>query len=205
MVWFERLARPIAHVEFGRALLAAAALAPALVAGVAHAHGGLSMDADFCKLRVGRHVMHFTGYLPESTQATREFCEDIPATGRAVIVLDYLDNALRDLPVEVRIIRAAATESDLDAITVAHLPAQRYPSGSISLEHRFDAPGKFVGLVTVRDTQELVSRFPFSVGASGGPWRWVGGLALAVIAAVALYLVGQRQRARLRAVSHTAD
>lgn len=190
---------------FARVPIALAALSACLHAPAAAAHGGLSMDADFCKLRIGRHVMHFTGYLPESAQATKEFCEDIPATGRAVIVLDYLDNALRDLPVEVRIIRAGAPETNIDAITVAHLPAKRYPSGSISLEHSFDAPGKFVGLVTVRDTQELVSRFPFSVGASASPWRWVAGIALGMIAAVALYLVGHHQRARLRTASRPAD
>lgn len=184
-------------------LIALGALVLPLLAADARAHGGLSMDADFCKLRIGRHVMHFTGYLPESAQAMKEFCEDIPATGRAIIVLDYIDGALRDLPVEVRIVRASASEANLDAITVAHLPARRYPNGSISLEHRFDAPGKFVGLVTVRDSQELVSRFPFSVGSTGSSWRIAFGIALAVIAAVALYLVGQRQRARLR--TRTAD
>ena len=47
------------------------------------AHGGLSLADDVCKLTIGPYTMHFTGYQPEATQE-KEFCEDIPATGRTV-------------------------------------------------------------------------------------------------------------------------
>ena len=69
-----------------------------------HAHGGLSLADDICKLTIGPYTMHFTGYQPESTQE-KEFCEDIPAVGRTVVALDYIEEALRPLPTEVRIIR----------------------------------------------------------------------------------------------------
>ena len=68
------------------------------------AHGGLSLADDVCKLTIGPYTMHFTGYQPEATQE-KEFCEDIPATGRTVVALDYIEEALRPLPTEVRIIR----------------------------------------------------------------------------------------------------
>ncbi len=68
------------------------------------AHGGLSLADDVCKLTIGPYTMHFTGYQPDSTQE-KEFCEDIPATGRTVVALDYIEEALRPLPTEVRIIR----------------------------------------------------------------------------------------------------
>jgi len=38
--------------------------------------------------------MHFAGYQPDSSRS--EFCEDIPRVGRTVIVLDFIDDALRD-------------------------------------------------------------------------------------------------------------
>ena len=38
-----------------------------------HAHGGLSLADDICKLTIGPYTMHFTGYQPESTQE-KEFC-----------------------------------------------------------------------------------------------------------------------------------
>jgi hypothetical protein len=48
-----------------------------------------------------------------------------------------------------------------------HLPAKIYPTGSIDVKYNFDKPGKFVGLVSIGEKQEHVSRFPFSVGETG--------------------------------------
>jgi hypothetical protein len=112
--------------------------------------------------------MHFTGYQPDNTR-NKEFCEDIPATGRTVVVLDYMEDALRPLPTEVRVIKDTGSEQDLQAITILHLPPKVYPNGTVNFEYNFDHPGKFVGLVTVGDKQELVSRFPFSVGETKIP------------------------------------
>jgi hypothetical protein len=112
--------------------------------------------------------MHFTGYQPDNTR-NKEFCEDIPATGRTVVVLDYMEDALRPLPTEVRVIKDTGSEQDLQAITVLHLPAKVYPNGTVNFEYNFDQPGKFVGLVTVGDKQLHVSRFPFSVGETKIP------------------------------------
>ncbi len=129
----------------------------------AQAHGGLALAEDMCRLTIGPYNMHFTGYQPDNTR-NKEFCEDIPATGRTVVVLDYMEDALRPLPTEVRIIKDTGSEQDLQAITVLHLPAKVYPAGSVNFEYNFDQPGKFIGLVTVGDKREHVSRFPFSVG-----------------------------------------
>jgi hypothetical protein len=107
--------------------------------------------------------MHFTGYQPLSQE--EEFCEDIPEVGKTVIALDYIQEELRPLTTEVRIIRDTGSEENLDAITVFHLPPKVYPSASITVDHTFPEKGKFVGLVTVTGgAQDYVSRFPFSVG-----------------------------------------
>lgn len=127
------------------------------------AHGGLALAEDMCILTVGPYRMHFTGYQPLSQE--EEFCEDIPEVGKTVIALDYIQEELRPLTTEVRIIRDTGSEENLDAITVFHLPPKVYPSASITVEHTFPEKGKFVGLVTVRGgAQDYVSRFPFSVG-----------------------------------------
>ncbi|OQW33885.1 MAG: hypothetical protein A4E19_19125 [Nitrospira sp. SG-bin1] len=138
----------------------------ALVSSQVHAHGGLSMAEDMCKLTVGPYMMHFSGYQPENTQQ-KQFCEDIPATGQTIVVLDYIEQELRTLPAEVRIIKdtgSTGPEDNLEAITVFHLPAKVYPNGSIDFAYTFDKPGKFVGIVTVGDKKEHISKFPFSVG-----------------------------------------
>ena len=129
----------------------------------AHAHGGLSMAEDMCKLTVGPYMMHFSGYQPENTQQ-KQFCEDIPATGHTIVVLDYIEQELRTLPAEVRIIKDTGSEDNLEANTVFHLPAKVYANGSIDFNHTFEQPGKFVGIVTVGEKGEHISKFPFSVG-----------------------------------------
>jgi len=136
-----------------------------------YAHGGLSMAEDVCKLTIGPYTMHFTGYQPDSSQE-QEFCEDIPNTGRTVVALDYIDEALRPLTTEVRIIRDTGAEpgaeGNLDEITVMHIPPKVYSNGSVTFEHTFPEEGNFVGLVTVNDNgTEYVSRFPFAVGTGG--------------------------------------
>src|SRR6476619_87060 len=156
------------------------------------AHGGLSLADDICKLTIGPYTMHFTGYQPEATQE-KEFCEDIPLTGRTVVALDYIEEALRPMPTEVRIIRDTGAPdvkpADLDNITILHIPPKVYPNGSITFEYNCPQPGKFVGLVTVGDKQEYVSRFPFSVGEPKGTSPFLlGAIAAAVVAGVVFFL-----------------
>jgi hypothetical protein len=160
-------------------------------------HGGLSMDEDTCKLRVGRYVMHFVGYQPDSPSGPKEFCEDIPEIGRTIVVLDYVDPELRDLPTEVRVIRDTGTAPQrLDDVTVLHLPPKLYPTGSLNFELNFAQPGKFVGLVTVGSSEKFESRFPFSVGRSRSWLHLLIPPALVIAGSVTLYRFGMRRRAK---------
>lgn len=136
------------------------------------AHGGLSMDSDVCKLRIGPFNMHFAGYQPKANGNT-EFCEDIPATGNTIIVMDAIDSELRNIPIEVRLIEdtgdrsldvGTADGSQLNSVTMLHLPSKIYETGSIPIEFNFTHAGKYVGLVTAGDKGQYTSRFPFSVG-----------------------------------------
>jgi hypothetical protein len=159
------------------------------------AHGGLALAEDMCVLTVGPYRMHFTGYQPLSQE--EEFCEDIPETGKTVIALDYIQEELRPLTTEVRIIRDTGSEANLDQITVFHLPPKVYPSASIAVEHVFPEKGKFVGLVTVTGgAQDYVSRFPFSVG-EGRPTPKVAIIApvILVIAVAAFFFLRKRKPA----------
>jgi hypothetical protein len=152
----------------GRAAFFAAGVA-ALMLGLAQvpafAHGGLSIDKDVCKLQLGKYSMHFTGYQPQ-VDGSQEFCEDIPAVGKTVVVLDAIETELRDLPIEVKIMQDPGEKGDAGAVSVLHLAPQRYPTGTVTFELTFDKPGKFVGLVTAGEKGEYVSRFPFSVGSA---------------------------------------
>ena len=162
----------------------------------AQAHGGLALAEDMCRLTIGPYNMHFTGYQPDNTR-NKEFCEDIPSTGRTVVVLDYMEDALRPLPTEVRVIKDTGSEQDLQAITVLYLPPKVYPNGTVNFEYNFAQPGKFVGLVTVGDKQPIVSRFPFSVGETKIPLPSSYFLiALAGIAVIGVIIFAMRGRGK---------
>jgi hypothetical protein len=187
------------------------ALLVALFANTAvYAHGGVSIEFDTCILKIGSYRMHLTGYQPE-TALGEEFCEDIPETGNAIIVLDYVDNQLRDMMTGVRVIEkdswtaAQSPSGDDQAKTILDVPPKLYKAGSVKIERRFDKPGYFVGFLTAeKEGQEkLVSRFPFSVGYGKGGLSMAGGggrmyaiygiIALVLVAGGAFYLK-QRQK-----------
>jgi len=121
-----------------------------------------------CQLFIGPDAMNFASYQPDLSR--REYCEDIPSIGRAIIVLDYEQAELRDMLVEVRIVkdvgREAEEPADINSVTVAYREPKLYPNGTINFEHNFNDPGDFVGIVTVTGNhgETWVSRFPFSVG-----------------------------------------
>ena len=166
-----------------------AAIACLLVAGwlgastpEVRAHGGVMIEEDICVIKMGFLSAHFTIYQPE-TRASEEFCEDIPDVTQTVFVMDYLHNSLREMPLEFRIIRdvtdagryarsedVAAIE-DLQAATVFHIPPRIRRDAAFTVEHRFDEPGWYIGIVTTRHpetgkTYETV--FPFHVGSNYG-------------------------------------
>ncbi len=187
------------------------ALLAALFANTAvYAHGGVSIEFDTCVLQIGSYRMHLTGYQPE-TSGGEEFCEDIPATGNAIIVLDYVDDALRGMMTGVRVIEkdswtaAQSPSGDDQAKTILDVPPKLYKAGSVKIERRFDKPGYFVGFLTAeKEGQEkLVSRFPFSVGYGKGAMSMAGGgggyaiygiIALVLVAGGAFYYLKQRQK-----------
>lgn len=165
----------------------------------AEAHGRLGAAEGRCRLFIGPDVMNFTGYLPEASK--NEFCEDIPSTGPIIMVLDSVQDELRDMQIAIRIVKDVGGEDkeneNLDAVTVAYSPPKKYPGGTINFEHNFDEGGYFVGIVTVLGDHGEVwtSRFPFSVDRSlmrDMPAYTM--MTLGVLAASAIYLVHRRRQ-----------
>jgi hypothetical protein len=146
------------------------------------AHGGVMVEEDICVIKMGFLSAHFTIYQPE-TRASEEFCEDIPDVTQTVFVMEYLHSSLREMPLDFRIIRdvtgvgvfarwedVAAVE-DLDSATVFYEPAAVRDEAVFTVEHRFDEPGWYIGIVTTTypetgRTYETV--FPFEVGTNWG-------------------------------------
>jgi len=144
------------------------------------AHGSVTADGDVCLIRIGFYTAHFKVFQPRSSR-DREFCEDLPAAGESVFVMDYLHQELGKVPIEFRIIRDVSglgrfarledldSIADLDAVTVFHQPPV-LESSVFTVLHQFVETGDYLGLVTVRHPQTdqyYSALFPFSVGFRG--------------------------------------
>ena len=170
-----------------------------LCAPTVSGHGGVSMEDDTCIMRIGLFRAHFTGYQPE-TRATQEFCEDIPELGKAIIVVDFIDKALRGYQVEFRVLRDVqglgkrariedlGDEAAIEAATLFKLDPTTYPKGTLTFEQRFDEAGWYIGMLRARDEagHTLDSVFPFQVGVSH-PWRYVPAFVLVLALSFLIY------------------
>ena len=162
----------------------------------AGAHGGLAMEQDMCKLTVGPYVMHFAGYQEDAQRS--EFCEDIPHRGKTIVVLDFVDASLREMPVEVRIVRKTGEALD-SAPVVFSIAPKLYPNGTLTFTHQFLEDGDYVGLVNAGPQRRYASVFPFSVGVDRTTPKILAGVAVLLGLGFAAYVVA-RQRLQ-RAVS----
>ena len=174
----------------GFILLGAAILIPPM----SWAHGGTAIEKDECRFRAGAYSFHFTGYQPEHNPQD-SYCGEMPATGRTIVVLDYLDRNLRELPVELSIMKRSETDSGMNSQIVLHIPPATYPSGSLSFEHNFDSPGEYVGILTVGDDQKTQARFEFAVGVTSyNVYTWPLVLVVALGGLAILFYIRFRKR-----------
>lgn len=183
---------------FAPAAFLVAFMAVVVLAGEARAHGGVSVEDDVCVMRIGPYRAHFTGYQPKQ-RASQEFCEDIPEVAPAIIVLDFVDDALRHMEVEFRILKDVnnagiyatyedlGSPADIQAATIFDKSPAIYPHGSVDMTMPFTDAGHYIGLFIAKDPvsgTEYVSVFPFSVAVFKlwQTFRWIiAALALGAI------------------------
>ncbi|SCY09292.1 hypothetical protein SAMN05216420_102268 [Nitrosospira sp. Nl5] len=123
-------------------------LATALYCGAAGAHGKVAMEEDTCMRRLGDNSMvHLSAYQPQH-EPNGHYCTEIPKEGETFLVVDLVDQALRDIPVGVRVVRGT---SELDDETVTYLRPSYHPDGVIKGETSLDQ-----GVYTVFITGEAV-------------------------------------------------
>ncbi|WP_457796456.1 hypothetical protein [Methylocystis sp. S23] len=173
--------------------LAAALLGAALSFGLApqaRAEGGAGPEAmsmgNMCMVMFGYDMIHITVFQPDKSRS--EYCSEIPAVGRTIMVFDLETPSFRDLPLELRVIRdpltpVLPTGADLEAITELHLPAKKYTKGTFSIEHNFANNGHYIGLVTLtkENGEQQTEQFKFMVGET--LWAWVPQIAGTILIA----------------------
>lgn len=151
----------------------AATLAVAILLSIGHtpvqAHGAV-VSQDTCILNLGPNKILFSGYQPNSRGNTK-FCDDVPDTGKTVIVLDLADQVLRQIAIGIKFVKNVDIigDPDKDGRTVFEVPSQVYSGGTMRVDHTFPADGFFVGIVTGKTPQgeSYIARFPFAVGEYG--------------------------------------
>lgn len=149
--------------------VAASLLLTMALAAPASAHNGAAASASACQLTVGPYRMNLTGYQP-GQGSNQEFCTSLPTTGATILVLEYLNDELRDLEVDIRIVRAAsAVAGELAGATVHQIAPRKYARGQLTLRCDLSEAGQFVAIVTVRkDAEQYSAEIPLVVGAQTG-------------------------------------
>jgi hypothetical protein len=149
----------------------------------------ISMDKastirDQCEISIGPDLIGVVAYMPDRSRD--RFCGDFPSTGRIIFTIDLVAERLRDLPVEVRIVKEPkgelTEEDDLAPFTVAWFAPRLYPGGAVPLEHVFEESGDYAAFITVTEHSgtKRTTRFGFTVG---GFWQFY---ATAILAGVFL-------------------
>lgn len=165
-----------------------------VIASEAQAHGAVVLEQEVCTLRIGFYEAQLKLYQP-GARDHEQFCEAVPEAAETVFVMEYLHGPLGEAPIEFRIIRdvtgqgAYARLEDIEEAggvedaTVFHRP-EVVSRDVYSVVHDFDAPGWYIGMITVEHpTLDKAYRtvFPFRVGSTGiGQWPLFAVLALAV-------------------------
>ena len=162
----------------------------------------------FCVMSVGPTQMMFSAIQDQRTDDI--FCQHVPATGPTRIILDARHPELRDMVIEVRILRDVGQKDwrdDLDANTVASLPAKKYlaQNGTVSFVHDFGTDGDFVTVVRARSEdgkKDYVGEYRFSVGETV---EWYAAYALLGFAVAAAAVASWRNRARSIRIKRAAS
>jgi len=106
-----------------------------LYPSIAAAHGAVAIEDDICVRRVGGNMVHFSAYQPQFDQKA-EYCTEIPDEGETFLVVDLVDQGLRNSPVGVRIVRGVNEKAEDQ--TVAYWQPASHPDGVVRGEAKLD-------------------------------------------------------------------
>jgi hypothetical protein len=170
-------------------------LSLALIATLAASAAQAQIKAEhprFCVMNVGPTQMMFSAFQENRTDAI--FCQHVPELGKTMIILDAKSNELRDMNIEVRLLRNVGQQDwrdDLETTTVAFLPpAKRLESrGTATFTHDFAKDGDYIAVVRAYSddgAKEYVGEYMFTVGDDFEQALMSGGIAALFGCAVAL-------------------
>lgn len=144
--------------QAARAGATAFILVTMLYTSVVGAHGRVSMEQDSCMRRVGESMVHLSTYQPQY-EPTAQYCTEIPKGGETFVVVDLVDQALRDMPVGIRVVRGTNETEDE---TVMIVKPDFHPDGVIWKRVNLDQ-GRYTVFITGEGVPPVRYRYPLRV------------------------------------------
>jgi hypothetical protein len=144
--------------QVAQAGIAALILVTALYAGTVAAHGKVSLEEDSCVRRIGDSMVHLSAYQPQH-EPSAQYCTEIPKGGDTYLVVDLVDQALREMPIGMRVIKGTSETEDE---TVSYLRPAYHPDGVIKGETSLDK-GLYTVIITAEGQPPLRYQYPLRV------------------------------------------
>lgn len=133
-------------------------LVAVLYAGAAAAHGKVSLEEDSCVRRIGDSMVHLSAYQPQF-EPSAQYCTEIPKGGDTYLVVDLVDQALRDMPVGMRVVRGTNETEDE---TVSFVRPSIHADGVIRGETNLDQ-GLYTVIITADGLPPMRYQYPLRV------------------------------------------
>lgn len=133
-------------------------LVAVLYAGAAAAHGKVSLEEDSCVRRIGDSMVHLSAYQPQF-EPSAQYCTEIPKGGDTYLVVDLVDQALRDMPVGMRVVRGTNETEDE---TVSFVRPSVHADGVIRGETNLDQ-GLYTVIITADGLPPMRYQYPLRV------------------------------------------
>lgn len=130
--------------------IAVLTLVMALYMNTAGAHGKVTMEEDSCMRRIGENMIHLSTYQPQVDEEGH-YCTEIPKAGNAILVIDLVDPALREMPISLKVVQGSKA-GEGEAVT--NLRPAMYQDGVISTQSQL-AQGKYLVQITAEGVPPL--------------------------------------------------
>jgi len=137
--------------------IAAFVLIAMLYTGTVNAHGTVELEDDSCMRRIGENMIHLSVYQPQ-VDVAGHYCTDIPQAGNAVLVIDLVDPALREMPIGVKVVKGGSEDGE----TIADIRPTMYRDGVINTQKMLEQ-GRHVLIVTADGLPPLSYKYNLRV------------------------------------------
>ena len=129
-----------------------------LYAGMAGAHGKVAMAQDSCMRYAGTSMVHLSAYQPK-IKPSAHYCTEIPNEGETFLIIDLVDEALRHMPVGIRIVKGTG---DADSETIKTVKPVYHPDGVVG-EKVYLEQGEYTIIINGEAVPPVEYHYPLRV------------------------------------------